>query len=157
MPWTDPHRNSSASASLNYPELTTNVGNLANMIRNELQMRGDGGTTWTVTPNVGGNGDIYLNISAGGFPFAHISFHMGPSATPNGSTHIQYTNGPTRRILVERGIFIAENLTPPYNDVFEEIIIRLLNQFAQYYAQILRNKYLKYKNKYLQLKYELGI
>jgi hypothetical protein len=65
--------------------------------------------------------------------------------------------------------------TPPYNEEFEEIILRLLNQFAEHYRQILRtnptptptptnifnytykNKYLKYKNKYLQLKYELGI
>jgi hypothetical protein len=124
------------------------------MIRNQLQS-GDAGTMWTVNHRVGGTGDIYLTIFALGVEYAHISFHIGASRTPAGSTHLRYADGQIRRILIEHGIFILEN--PPVNFRFEQIIMGLLNEFARHYEQILRNKYLKYKNKYLQLKYELGI
>ena len=154
MAFVDIHRHISASRSLNYPELTANVANLANMIQNELQ-QGNAGTLWTVNYRVGNNNDIYLTILTAGFEFAHLSFHIGASRTPAGSTHLQYADKQSRRILINNGTFILEN--PPVHLEFEQIIMAKLNQFAQYYAQILRNKYLKYKNKYLQLKYELGI
>jgi hypothetical protein len=172
MGWQDPLRVNSVTENVYHDQLRTNLLTLAGMIQHELTTR-EPGYAWRTDPNIGGNGDLYLNIFINNNPFAHISFHMTPSVTPDGSTHIQYHGGPTRRILIERGLFIGDYHSEPHNNGFEEIIINGLNQFALAYPQIVRtdatptttpintytyrNKYLKYKNKYLQLKYELGI
>ena len=180
MAYQDPHRNRSVSQSLEYWALHDNRDDLAEKIKEHLD--GDYNTSawapYTVTTHVNPADhewspyDIFININSGHRRYAHISFHVGPSGSAIGSTHIRYDGrgGPARRIILENGQFELDYQTEPYPDhvAFEGRIIIALNEFnaetpiisdypTDTYTYTYRNKYLKYKNKYLQLKYELGI
>jgi len=97
----------------------------------------------------------YIYGQNNGNDFAHLTIHGGHSVGGNVlNAHIRYNNGTHINLLFNQTLreFYFDGMHDP---IIEGTILGVLNQFVDRISQAGKNKYLKYKNKYLQLKLEL--
>jgi hypothetical protein len=142
MGFKDLNRAYSVSPHINYFNLDGDILNLANYLETMLNNRPTG--QWTVIGTAKANAcgtNHYLEIRDCNIEEFHISFHMGLSISPTGSTHIKYPNNVVKRILVHDNTLIFENQYTVTPTSLEKYVLDYVNTFMKS-RKIMSNKYL---------------